>query len=230
MSGNSTRVRVSVTGAAGRMGRMVLELAADSPDLVVSSALTRPEHAWVGRDLGACLGRLPMGRTVLGDPIAAFSGADVVIDFSHPRATLSYLPIVARARVPFVCGTTGFQEEELRALRALAGEVPVVFAANMSLGVNILLSLVKQVSGLLGPGYDLEVLELHHRFKKDSPSGTALALAEAGLEARGGELGSALRIRERGQTGPRGSDEVGMAALRGGDVVGEHTVFFSGDR
>jgi 4-hydroxy-tetrahydrodipicolinate reductase len=209
---------------------MVLEAALTSSDIDVSAALTRAGHAWAGRDLGTCLGRLPMDRAVVDDPAVAFAGAQVVIDFTHPSATLSFLPVIARAKVPLVCGTTGFQPDELEAVKALSREVPVVLAANMSLGVNVLLELVQQASRLLGPEFDLEVLEIHHRHKKDSPSGTALALAEAGLAARSDrELRSALHVRSWGQTGPRrGADEVGVAALRGGDVVGEHTVYFLG--
>jgi len=211
------------------MGRRVLSAALEADGIDVSAALVSPGHAWEGRDLGVCMGRLPTARTVTSNASLAFAGAQVAIDFTHPRATLSFLSELERSCVALVCGTTGFQPGELEAISGLARHVPVVLAPNMSLAVNVMSSLVKQASRLLGPEYDLEVLELHHRYKKDSPSGTALALAAAGLEPRGGSLESALNIRARGQTGPRQSaGEVGMGALRGGDVVGEHTVFFLG--
>lgn len=222
-------LRVAVTGASGRMGQAILQEILEQPDLHVSSAVVRAGHAWAGRDLGICLGRLPLGTLVATDLAVALEETDVIIDFTHPGHLLELLPRLRGSNLGLVCGTTGLSEEVLSLLRVHAQEAPVVVAANMSLGVNVLLGLVRQAAALLGDGFDLEVLEIHHRFKKDAPSGTALALAKAGLDARGVTDAQGIVLREQGMIGARsGREEVGVGALRGGSVAGEHTVYFLG--
>jgi len=220
-------VRLAIFGVAGRMGRLILELSLDSALEMPIAAVERSGHPWQGRDIGVCLGREPLGIAVTSESGPALDVCDVVLDFSHPSSTRALIPQVADSGAALVCGTTGLTREDRAALETLGRSNPLVYAANMSLGVNVLLSLAAQASVLLGPDYDLEVFELHHRHKKDSPSGTALALAEA-VQRSGGPSPMGLHMRGRGQTGPRSGSEIGMASLRGGEVAGEHTVYLLG--
>lgn len=221
------RVRIIVMGPVGRMGQAILAEALTDPTIEIVGAVVRPDHPWVGRDLGMCLGRLTMERRVVSELSELLHPGDVVIDFTHPETTRAILPDIKAAGAGLVCGTTGLSPEIMADLNALGQAAPVVWAANMSLGVNVLISLVKQASALLGPSYDLEVLEIHHKHKKDSPSGTALALAAAGLEPRNVSTDDAVTLRARGLIGARGgAEEVGVGVLRGGAVAGEHTVYF----
>jgi len=229
LQARADRVRIIVMGPVGRMGQAVLAEALSDPTVEIVGAVVKPDHPWVGRDLGMCLGRLPMERRVVSSLDEILHPGDVVIDFTHPDATLAQLPLIQAVGGALVCGTTGLDAQAMATLKAFGTHAPVVWAANMSLGVNVLLSLVRQASAMLGSGYDLEVLEIHHKHKKDSPSGTALALAAAGLEPRQVPVDDAVTLRTRGLIGPRGgAEEVGMGVLRGGAVAGEHTVYFFG--
>jgi 4-hydroxy-tetrahydrodipicolinate reductase len=203
------------------MGRAVLALAAGRTDLRVVSALVRP-----GSEAGA---EIAPGVIATGDTAAALADADVYIDFSTPQATAD-VAIAALARgVAAVVGTTGLGDRAHAALEVLSKRAPVLWAPNFSPGVNLLLDLAERAARALGPEFDLEIVELHHRKKRDAPSGTALALAEA--LARGRAAAGALeqRLGRSGDTGPRGHGELGIAAVRGGDVIGEHTAYFLGD-
>jgi 4-hydroxy-tetrahydrodipicolinate reductase len=214
--------KVAVLGANGRMGRAVVRLAREA-GMTVVAALGKGDE---GRDAGELAGIGPIGVRVGGDPSAlATVGADVVIDFSAPAALREALAACEAGKVALVSGTTGLDAKTEVALDAAAAKVPVLWEPNMSVGVHVLASLVEAAVRALGPTYDVEVAEVHHRAKVDAPSGTALRLAEVVKGARGGRY---VHGRE-GRPGPRTEDEIGMHALRGGDVIGDHTVFLFGD-
>jgi 4-hydroxy-tetrahydrodipicolinate reductase len=201
----------------GRMGERLCALLADEPGLALAAALERPGHPALGRELAP-------GVRLTDDAPAALAGAELAIVFANPAATLALLDA---ARIPCVVGTTGFRPEEKKELEALARRIPVVLAANFSVAVNVLFHLTREAAGLLGPGWDAEVLELHHAAKLDAPSGTALRLAEAIAEGRGAREERFVLARE-GQTGARAAGSIGVQALRGGDNPGEHSVLFLG--
>ena len=229
---NSTqpqRPGVVVTGASGRMGQMLIRLLLDSPDLRLVGALERPGHDWIGRDVGQAMGGAPAGVTVSHDAVAAIAQAQAVIDFTAPAATVAFAELTAQARAVHVIGTTGFEPAHLDALRAAARHAPIIRAGNMSLGVNLLVGLTRKVAAALGTDWDIEVVEAHHRHKVDAPSGTALMLGEAAAEGRGATLDDLRTPAREGITGARASGSIGFAAIRGGDVVGEHDVIFAAE-
>jgi 4-hydroxy-tetrahydrodipicolinate reductase len=212
--------RVAVVGALGRMGQMVREAVARDPELVVGGALERPGHPELGSPID--------GATLTDDADAAFSGNDVVIDFSIPESTLRNLQRAAALGVAYVTGTTGFDAEGLKRIRECAERIPVVHAPNFSLAVNVLAWLVREAAAKLGPEFDAELVELHHAAKRDAPSGTALRLAEAVAEGRGVYLAAHLLLERSGEVGARVPGTIAVQALRGGDNPGEHTVLFVG--
>lgn len=214
-------VRLGLIGAAGRMGTAVREGVRSAPDLQLTVAVERPDHPLVG-------GRLPEGIPVVGDPREAIERCDVIVDFSRPEASLDALRAAATAGRPAVIGTTGFSREQLEEIRRLSQRLPCVFSPNMSLGVNLLVEILRQVALVLGPEYDVEILEVHHRWKRDAPSGTALRLAEAVARARGASLEEVAVYGRQGIVGERPRGQIGLHALRGGEVVGEHVVMFCG--
>ncbi|MEM9755520.1 MAG: 4-hydroxy-tetrahydrodipicolinate reductase [Pseudomonadota bacterium] len=222
------KLGVAVMGVSGRMGRMLAaELAAHAEaDLV--AATERPGHPWVDGDLGLALGGAENGVRVHSDPLEAIRAADAVIDFTTPQATLAHATLAAQARAVHVIGTTGFTEAELQALAPAGRHAVLVRAGNMSLGVNLLVALSRQVAAALGPDYDIEIVEAHHRAKVDAPSGTALMLGAAAAEGRGVRLDD---VAERGRDGrdcARPAGAIGFASIRGGDIVGDHDVIFAG--
>lgn len=227
---NSTqpqRPGVVVTGASGRMGQMLIRLLLDSPDLRLVGALERTSHDWIGRDVGQAMGGAPVGVTVSDDAVAAIAQAQAVIDFTAPAATVAFAELTAQARAVHVIGTTGFEPAHLDALRAAARHAPIIRAGNMSLGVNLLVGLTRKVAAALGTDWDIEVVEAHHRHKVDAPSGTALMLGAAAAEGRGASLDDLRTPAREGITGARAPGSIGFAAIRGGDVVGEHDVIFA---
>lgn len=215
-------VRVVVAGVAGRMGATLVRLVSQSPGLRVCGGTERPGSPMLGKDGG--------GFTVVDDLGQAIRAgqAQVVIDFTSPDAAVSHARACAEGGAALVAGTTGLHAEAREALRLASQRVPVVQSPNMSVGVNVMFKMAAQLARVLGPSFDVEIVEAHHRMKKDAPSGTALKLAEevAGALGRGAED---LRFARHGQVGERPRAEIGVQALRGGDVVGEHTVFFFGD-
>lgn len=219
--------RVAIAGAGGRMGQALVEAVLADPGLVLNAALDVPGSPLAGQDAGLRCGRAT-GVLVGHDVDAATRAADVLVDFTRPEGTLAHLEACARHGTGAVVGTTGLTDAQIERVSALARQIPVVFAPNMSVGVNVLLSLVETAARRLGPGYDIEVLEMHHRHKVDAPSGTALALGEAAARGAGRELSDCAVYAREGLTGERKPDAIGFAALRGGDVVGEHTVIFAG--
>jgi 4-hydroxy-tetrahydrodipicolinate reductase len=222
-----TAVRVAVAGACGRMGRLVLEQVLSADDVVLAGALDRPGSPELGADAGALVGR-PVGVRISGDAATALAGAHVVIDFSSPSATLAVLEAAAAQGVACVVGTTGFDAAGLAALDAAATRVPVVAAPNMSLGVQVLAHVLREALALLGDGFDIEVIEAHHREKKDAPSGTALRLVDVALQARALSAETDLRHGRHGANAKRVPSEIGVHAVRGGDIVGDHTVVLAG--
>jgi 4-hydroxy-tetrahydrodipicolinate reductase len=217
-----------VGGAAGRMGRMLVRAIAEHKDLKLVAAIEQKHSAELGQDAGMLAGIGEIGIKISADPLAAIVQADGIIDFTHPEATVEFAALAAQARIVHVIGTTGLSAAALAKIEAAARHAVVVRSGNMSVGVNLLAALVRQVARLLGPDFDVEIVEMHHRMKIDAPSGTALMLGEAAAQGRGIDLsGHSVRVRD-GQTGARRSGDVGFASLRGGTVVGDHTVIFAG--
>jgi 4-hydroxy-tetrahydrodipicolinate reductase len=221
-------IRAVVTGAAGRMGTQIVRLVRATEGMAVCGAVERPGPA-VGQDAGALAGLGPIGVAVVDDLARALPGADVVVDFTSHEASARHAEVCAGRGVPLVIGSTGFTPEAKARVAAAARRVPIVLSPNMSVGVNVLFELVRQAAGVLGDGYDVEIVELHHKKKRDAPSGTAVRLGEVAAEALGRDPKDALAYARHGILGERPPWQIGVQTLRGGDVVGEHTVFFCGE-
>jgi len=226
-------VKLLLLGAGGRMGQAITRLAAGGmdPGFEVTAAVDRPDSPLLGQDIGTAAGTKALGVPVTADLDAALAaGADVAVDFTFHAVSAAAAPRVAAAGVPWVVGTTGLAPAEREAIVAAAQAVPVVLAANMSVGINLLHVLVEQAArALAGRGYDCEIIERHHRRKKDSPSGTALFLGEAAAAGYGWDLKDTAVDGRSGLVGERPEKEIGFHAIRGGDIVGEHTVLFAAD-
>lgn len=221
-------VRLVVVGAAGRMGRMLVKAACDTPGVRLAAALERPGSEALGADAGVLAGAGALGVAISDDARAAFAQADAVVDFTSPAATRAFADLAAEFGLVHVVGTTGLGEEDFAALRRAAERTVVVQSGNMSLGVNLLAVLVRKAARTLGEDFDIEILEMHHRHKVDAPSGTALLLGEAAAQGREIALAErSVRVRD-GHTGAREPGSIGFATLRGGSVVGDHTVLFAG--
>ena len=221
-------VRIVIPGAAGRMGRMLVKAVHDMPGVVLAGALEQPGSIALGQDAGLLAGVGKLGVPITDDPLAAFMHADAVVDFTVPAATASFAALAAQARIVHVVGTTGLMPPHLARLHQAAETTVVVRSGNMSLGVNLLAALVKRVARTLGPEFDIEIVEMHHRMKVDAPSGTALMLGEAAAAGRGVKLAKAGVKSRDGHTGARKAGAIGFATLRGGTEVGDHTVMFAG--
>ncbi|GIX27316.1 MAG: 4-hydroxy-tetrahydrodipicolinate reductase [Burkholderiales bacterium] len=220
-------IRVAVAGSSGRMGRALLEAIAAAPDLRLHAALDRPGSPVLGRDAGELVGA-PNGVTVTDDLVAALSGAQVLIDFTRPEGTLEHLRAATVRGVNLVIGTTGFTEPQKQAIAEAARTVAIVQAPNFSVGVNLALKLLDLAARVLAQGYDVEIVEAHHRHKVDAPSGTALRMGEVVARALGRNLRECAVYGREGITGERPEKAIGFATVRGGDIVGEHTVIFAG--
>jgi 4-hydroxy-tetrahydrodipicolinate reductase len=222
-------IRLAVAGAAGRMGRAILGLALKDPAIKITGALEKSDASCLGQDAGLLAGPEPLGTILVKDVSLALEDADVLIDFTHPSALEDHLKHAVRGRVGLVVGTTGLGAAEMRLLKTAAKKIPIVQSPNMSVGVNLLFKLAETAGKALGEGYDIEIAEIHHRMKKDAPSGTALKLLEVVADARGKDPEKNTVFGRRGETGIRPKGQLGVLALRGGDVVGDHTVYFLGD-
>jgi 4-hydroxy-tetrahydrodipicolinate reductase len=220
-------VRVAVAGAGGRMGRALLDAATSTPGVALAAALDIAGSDWAGRDAGD-LCSPARGIAIATDSAAALRDADVLIDFTRPEGTLAHVRACRAAGRAMVIGTTGFAPAGLEEIRAAAREIAIVMAPNMSIGVNVAAKLVEMAARALGPDYDAEVFEIHHKMKVDAPSGTALMLGAAVAKARGGALDGKGVFARHGTTGERKAGTIGFSVARGGDVVGDHTVFFAG--
>ncbi|MFA4944535.1 MAG: 4-hydroxy-tetrahydrodipicolinate reductase [Lentisphaeria bacterium] len=220
-------LRIAILGAAGRMGRMLVANTLKDPELQLAGAVETPESPFIGIDAAAVAGLPACGTPVSGDLEAALRHADAVIDFTAPAAVLGHARAAAAAGCAIVIGTTGLPDADKAALAELAQSARIVFTPNMSVGVNVLFHLCDQVARLLGPEYDIEVVEMHHNLKKDAPSGTAERMGEILARASGLDYKADTRHGRFGLVGPRGKREIGMHAVRGGDVVGDHTAIFA---
>lgn len=220
---------IVITGASGRMGQMLVRTVTASGAARLVACVERSGHPWVGRDVGACMGGADLGVLVTDDALEAFSRAQAVIDFTVPAATIEFAALAAQARAVHVIGTTGLEPAHLARIAAAARHAVIVRAGNMSLGVNLLVQLTRKVAAALDADWDIEVVEAHHRMKVDAPSGTALMLGQAAAEGRGVDLDDMADRGRDGITGARGRGRIGFAAIRGGDVVGEHDVIFAAD-
>jgi 4-hydroxy-tetrahydrodipicolinate reductase len=223
-------MRIGVLGCAGRMGRAVISEVLGADGCTLAGGVDQGDHPALGRDLGTLVGQDSVGVIMSDNAAALIEASDVVIEFSAPEATAKHVALAAEHGTAHVIGTTGLGDSEEQAIRDAARRIAIMRAANMSLGVNLLLGLTQQVARALGPeAFDIEILEMHHRHKVDAPSGTALALGHAAARGRGLDLeATADRGRDGGLTGARKPGAIGFAALRGGDVVGDHVVIFAG--
>lgn len=220
-------MKFCIAGASGRMGRMLVEAVLCSPGDTLVGALDVPGSPALGQDAAAFLGR-DSGVAITADLRAGLAGADVLIDFTRPEGTLAHLALCRELGVRAVVGTTGFDAAGKAAIAEAARHIPVVFAPNMSVGVNVVLKLLDMAARALATGYDIEVIEAHHRHKVDAPSGTALAMGETIAAALGRELKDCAVYAREGHTGERDPSAIGFACIRGGDIVGDHTVLFAG--
>ncbi|MCI0466642.1 MAG: 4-hydroxy-tetrahydrodipicolinate reductase [Beijerinckiaceae bacterium] len=221
-------MRLVVAGAAGRMGRVLVEIIRQTPGAHLSGAIEQPGSIAIGQDAGLLAGCGQMGVAISGDALAAVAGADGVLDFTSPQPTVELAALAAQARIVHVVGTTGLNAADLAKLEAAARHAVVVRSGNMSLGVNLIAALVERAARTLSLEYDVEVVEMHHRMKTDAPSGTALLLGEAAAKGRGIALEQHSARARDGHTGLRRSGDIGFASLRGGTVIGDHKVIFAG--
>jgi 4-hydroxy-tetrahydrodipicolinate reductase len=221
------KTKIVIAGATGRMGHALLQGVFEDSSLQLYGALDRSGNPSIGRDAGEQVGK-NTGVYISDDADETLQGADVLIDFTRPDASMDYLEICQRHHVKHVIGTTGFTVEQKTKIEAASKRIAIVFAPNMSVGVTLLLNLVEQAAKVLNEGYDIEVVEMHHRHKVDAPSGTALRLGEAAAQGLGQDLKDCAIYARQGVTGERETGKIGFATLRGGDVVGDHTVVFAG--
>jgi 4-hydroxy-tetrahydrodipicolinate reductase len=220
-------IRVAIAGASGRMGRMLIEAVQNAPDCTLAGALAHAGNPLVGQDATAWLGQAS-GDKVTDDLAIGLADAQVLIDFTRPEGTLTHLAACRERGIALVIGTTGFTEAQKGQIAEGAKDIGVVLSANMSVGVNVVLKLLDKAAKALSEGYDIEIVEAHHRHKVDAPSGTALAMGEAVAQALGRDLKTHAVYGREGVTGERDASTIGFATVRGGDIVGDHTVLFAG--
>lgn len=223
----STPHRIAVAGATGRMGHMLIEAVRAADDCQLAGALDRADSPTLGQDAGAFAG-WASGVVVTADLAAGLASAQCLIDFTRPEATLAHLAACRTAKVGMVIGTTGFSDAQKAQIAAAAQDIPIVLAPNMSVGVNVLMRLLDVAARSLATGYDIEIIEAHHRHKVDAPSGTALKMGEVIAGALGRDLKDCAVYAREGVTGERDPSSIGFATIRGGDIVGDHTVLFAG--
>jgi 4-hydroxy-tetrahydrodipicolinate reductase len=221
-----SRLKAVIAGVSGRMGRALLEAVAQDAGCALHGALDRSGHASIGQDASLFGGA--KGLAITDSLDNALKGADVLVDFTRPEATLTYLDACRKARVNLIIGTTGFDANGKAAIEHAAREIGIVFAPNFSVGVNLLMKLAETAAHVLNEGYDIEIIEAHHRHKVDAPSGTALGIGQAVAGALGRDLKACAVYGREGVTGERKPDTIGFATVRGGDIVGDHTLLFAG--
>jgi 4-hydroxy-tetrahydrodipicolinate reductase len=218
---------ITVTGASGRMGQMLIQAISANPAARLVGAIERKGHDWIGRDIGTCMGGPALGVLVSDDPLEAFSQSQAVIDFTAPAATVEFAALAAQARAVHVIGTTGLEPSHHAKIDLAAHHAVIIQAGNMSLGVNLLTRMTQKVAAALDADWDIEIIEAHHNRKVDAPSGTALMLGEAAASGRGITLADHKDSGRDGITGARTRGHIGFSAIRGGDIVGEHDVLFA---
>lgn len=224
---NGKLIKTGIFGANGRMGRALIEAHAQSEELQIAAALVRANSAMLGIDIGELAGIEKQGVKTNADQSSLSDNVDVMIDFTLPEALENNLACCVSAGLPVVVGTTGLNEQQKLAIQEAAKQIPVVFAANMSIGVNLLFNLVRQTARVMGNTADIEIWEAHHRFKKDAPSGTAVAIGEVIADELGRDLNQCAIYGREGDTGERDPNTIGFATIRAGDIVGEHTAMFA---
>lgn len=220
-------MKLGVVGAGGRMGRMLVQTVTETEGAALAAACERPGSPFLGQDAGLLAGVGELGVTIGDDAEAVFKACDAVMEFSVPAATVDHARMAAAHGAAHVIGTTGLSAEDEAVLREVAAKTAVVYAPNMSVVVNLMFALVEKVASLLGPEYDIEIVEMHHKHKIDAPSGTAVGLGQAAARGRQVDLGEVAQWSREGHTGARRAGDIGFATLRGGDVVGEHTIMFA---
>lgn len=219
-------IKAIVVGAAGKMGGRIIHIIQETPSISLYRAVERPDHPSIGKDVGEVIGLGKMNILLEGDLKKA--GGDVIINFTTPKSSIESLEFAKDTGPAIVIGTTGLNPEQLQRMKDLAKNVRCVFSPNMSVGVNVMFKVVQEVAQTLGPDYDIEIFEAHHRLKKDSPSGTAVKLGELVAKAVGRDFGKVGVYGRKGMVGERTREEIGMQVIRAGDIVGEHTVLFGG--
>ncbi len=219
-------IRVGVAGIAGRMGSRIAQLLAEAEGMELVGGWERPEHALTGAPVRQIVPSAPEELLIVADPEKVITQASVVIDFTSPEASLAHCQLCAAHRIPMVIGTTGLSAEQIETIRSAGATIPLVMSPNMSVGVNVLFEVVALATKLLGAEFDVEIVEAHHRFKKDAPSGTAIKLGQVVAEARGMSWGDVATFSRHGLIGDRRKAEIGIQTVRAGDIVGEHTVIF----
>ena len=220
-------MRIAIAGSSGRMGRMLIETVLKAEDMQLAAALDVAGSAYLGKDAGELVGA-PCGTPIRADFDAALAGVDCLIDFTRPAGTLAHLASCRKHGVAMVIGTTGMEAEQKKAIEHAGRDIPIVFAPNMAVGVNLVFKLLDTAARVLAQGYDIEVIEAHHRHKVDAPSGTALRMGEVVVAALGRDLKRCAVYGREGVTGERDPSTIGFATVRGGDIVGDHTVLFAG--
>ena len=221
-------IKAIVTGAAGRMGARIISIIGETPGIELSGALEREGHPAIGKDAGIFSGSGSMGIPISSNLENIIDGADVVIDFTSVDASLENIRTCSKAGKGIVIGSTGFSTSQVQTIKDTAAKIPCVLSANMSVGVNVLLKALKDTARVLGDDYDVEIVEAHHRLKKDAPSGTAMMLGRALADALGRNLDEVGVYERHGIIGERTKKEIGIQTIRGGDIVGDHTVYFAG--
>ncbi len=221
-------IKAIVAGCAGRMSGRIINLIQKTDDIILAAGFERGDHPSIGRDIGEVLGIGKLGIQIAKDIREVISKGDVVIDFTYHEASLSHLRTAVEYKKPMVIGTTGFNRDEMEEIAELAKKTPCVLTPNMSVGVNVMFKMAKEIAAILGEDFDVEIMEAHHRFKKDAPSGTALKLAHILAASLNRDLDKVAVYERRGMIGERKSDEIGIQAFRAGDIVGEHTILFGG--
>ena len=222
-------LKLGVAGASGRMGRTLIEFISDRQDAEVAGATERDGHPWINRSIADCISASDCGRLISSDPEEAFRSVDAIIDFTTPDNTVSNASVAARHRIVHVIGTTGLENSHLASISKAAESTVVVRAGNMSLGVNLLVGLTRQVAAALDEDFDIEIFETHHRYKVDAPSGTAFMLGQAAASGRGLDSKKARAVFHVGSSGSRTRGSIGYSSVRGGDIVGEHDAIFAAD-
>ena len=222
-----TTLNIAIAGSSGRMGRALLEAVARAPDMRLSAALDRAGSPYLMKDAGELIGA-PCGISIADDIAAALPSSDVLIDFTRPEGTLAHLAVCRAKNIKMIVGTTGFSVEQKEELQMASKNISIVFAPNMSVGVNVTFKLLEIAAKVLNEGYDIEIIEAHHRHKVDAPSGTALHMGEVVAKVLGRNLSEVAVYGRKGYTGERAPATIGFATVRGGDIVGDHTVMFAG--
>ena len=221
-------MKIAIAGATGRMGKMLIEAVLNTPDAQLVGALEHASCPQLGQDAGAFLGKTT-GVKISADISQVLSGAEFLIDFTRPEGTMAHLAVAVKTGTKMIIGTTGLSAEHLEALKTASTKLAIVFAPNMSVGVNATFKLLEIAAKMLNEGYDIEIIEAHHRHKVDAPSGTALRMGEVIADALGEKLADVAVYAREGHTGERKAGSIGFATIRGGDIVGDHTVLFAGE-